>query len=102
MRARNIVSARRVDGADGRGKRDEWLCQVETKWLLSPTTPRAKLVRKGGQPGMDAEREFDFLEGQWDAVCRVPSEEGWVEAPGMLTASKTLDGLLFLEFFEGI
>ena len=25
---------------------------------------------------MDAAREFDFLEGQWDAVCRVPSAEG--------------------------
>jgi hypothetical protein len=51
---------------------------------------------------MDAEREFDFLEGQWDAVCRVPSENGWAEAPGTLTAEKTLDGLLFREHFEGI
>ena len=51
---------------------------------------------------MEAEREFDFLEGRWDAVCRVPSGEGWVEAPGTLTASRTLDGLVSLEFFEGI
>jgi hypothetical protein len=51
---------------------------------------------------MDAEREFDFLEGQWDAVCRVPVGDEWVEAPGRLTASRTLDGLVFLEFFEGI
>ncbi len=51
---------------------------------------------------MEAEREFDFLEGQWDAVCRVPSEKGWVEAPGTLTASRTLDGLVSLERFEGI
>lgn len=51
---------------------------------------------------MDAEREFDFLEGRWDAVCRVPSGDGWVEAPGTLTASRTLDGLVSLELFEGI
>jgi hypothetical protein len=51
---------------------------------------------------MDAERAFDFLEGQWDAVCRVPSEKGSVEAPGSLTASRTLDGLVSLEHFEGI
>jgi len=51
---------------------------------------------------MEAEREFDFLDGQWDAVCRVPSEKGWVEAPGTLTASRTLDGLVSLELFEGI
>ncbi|HXO19752.1 MAG TPA: DUF1579 family protein [Thermoanaerobaculia bacterium] len=51
---------------------------------------------------MDEGREFDFLEGQWDAVCRVPSEEGWVAAPGTLTASRTLGGLVFLELFEGI
>src|ERR1700730_6670795 len=58
---------------------------------------------RGGQSMADeADREFDFLEGHWDAVCRVPSEEGWVEAPGTLTASRTLDGLVFLELFEGI
>ena len=51
---------------------------------------------------MDEEREFDFLEGQWDAVCRVPSEDGWQEAPGSLTATRILDGRIFLEFFEGI
>ena len=46
--------------------------------------------------------EFDFLEGEWDAVCRVPSEDGWVEAPGAMTASRILDGKVFLEHFEGI
>jgi hypothetical protein len=51
---------------------------------------------------MDAERAFDFLEGQWDARCRVPSGDGWEEAPGTLTASRTLDRLVSLEFFEGI
>jgi hypothetical protein len=51
---------------------------------------------------VDAEREFDFLEGQWDAVCRVPEKGGWVEAPGSLTASRTLDGLVSIEHFEGI
>jgi hypothetical protein len=57
---------------------------------------------------MDAERQFDFLEGEWDAVCRVPTKVGkdgkdsWVEAPGTLTASRTLDGPVFLELFEGI
>jgi hypothetical protein len=51
---------------------------------------------------IDAEREFDFLEGKWDAVCRVPSKGGWVEAPGTMTASRILDGLVSLELFEGI
>ena len=51
---------------------------------------------------MEAERAFDFLEGQWDARCRVPTDDGWEEAPGSLTASRTLDRLVSLEFFEGI
>ena len=51
---------------------------------------------------MDAERAFDFLEGDWDARCRVPSSNGWTEASGTLTASRTLDSLVSLEFFEGI
>jgi hypothetical protein len=51
---------------------------------------------------MDAEREFDFLEGQWDAVCRVPSGSGGTEAPGTLDVSRTLDGLVFVELFAGI
>lgn len=51
---------------------------------------------------MEAEHAFDFLEGDWDGVCRVPSAEGWVEAPGAFSASRTLDGLLFVEHFEGI
>jgi hypothetical protein len=51
---------------------------------------------------MDAERQFDFLEGQWDAVCRVPTKDGWEEAPGRLTATRDLDGKLSVEHFEGI
>ena len=51
---------------------------------------------------MDPERAFDFLEGQWDARCRVPAGDGWEEAAGSLNASRILDGLVSLEFFEGI
>jgi len=51
---------------------------------------------------MDPERDFDFLEGEWDALCRVPSEDGWAEGRGSLSASRTLDGLVFVERFEGI
>lgn len=51
---------------------------------------------------MDEEREFDFLVGEWDAVCRVPVKDGWEEAAGSLTASRTLDGLVSIEHFEGI
>jgi uncharacterized protein DUF1579 len=51
---------------------------------------------------MDPEREFDFLEGEWDAFCRVPTEKGWVEGRGSLTASRTLDRQVFIETFEGI
>jgi len=52
--------------------------------------------------GVDAEHEFDFLEGEWDALCRVPLANGWAEAPGRLTASRTLGGKVFVERFEGI
>ena len=51
---------------------------------------------------MNPEKQFDFLEGEWDALCRVPSKNGWEEAPGRLTASRTLDGLVSIEHFEGI
>src|SRR5262245_57367820 len=51
---------------------------------------------------MEAERQFDFLEGQWDAVCRVPTRDGWEEAPGTMTASRDLDGKVSVEHFEGI
>lgn len=51
---------------------------------------------------MSSERDFDFLEGEWDAVCRVPAGDGWVEGRGSLTASRTLDGLVLVEHFEGI
>jgi uncharacterized protein DUF1579 len=45
---------------------------------------------------------FDFLEGHWTAVCRYPRADGtWGEGPGTLQATKVLDGLVSLEFFEG-
>ena len=47
-------------------------------------------------------RQFDFLEGEWDAVCRFPRPDGsWGEGPGTLKASRVLDGCVSLEFFEG-
>ena len=51
---------------------------------------------------VSSERQFDFLEGDWDAFCRVPTKDGWDEAPGRMTASRTLDGLVSVEHFEGI
>ena len=57
--------------------------------------------RYEGEP-MNGERQFDFLQGDWDALCRVPSKDGWEEAAGRLTASRTLDGLVSIEHFEGI
>ena len=51
---------------------------------------------------MNGERQFDFLQADWDALCRVPSKDGWEEAAGRLTASRTLDGLVSIEHFEGI
>ena len=47
-------------------------------------------------------KQFDFLEGEWSAICRFPLPDGsWGEGPGLLTASKVLDGCVSLEFFEG-
>jgi hypothetical protein len=51
---------------------------------------------------VSSERDFDFLEGEWDASCRVPSKDGWAEGRGSLTASWTLDGRVLVEHFEGI
>src|SRR5215813_3361424 len=51
---------------------------------------------------MEAERQFDFLEGEWDAICRVPEKDGWAHATGTMTVSRIVDGLVSLEFFEGI
>jgi hypothetical protein len=48
------------------------------------------------------ERAFDFLVGEWDLLCRVPTVDGWVEAPGTLSVSRVLDGLVSLEMFDGI
>jgi len=37
--------------------------------------------------------EFDFLEGEWDAVCGFPRPDGsWGEGSGTLKATKILDG----------
>lgn len=47
-------------------------------------------------------RRFDFLEGEWNAICRFPLPDGsWGEGAGWLRASKVLDGCVSLEFFEG-
>ena len=51
---------------------------------------------------MEQERGFDFLVGRWDADCRVPTPAGWVEGAGTLAVSRTLDGLVSLEYFDGI
>jgi len=59
-------------------------------------------VSERGEENVDPERDFDFLEGEWDAFCRVPSKDGWVEGRGSLSAARTLDGLVFVEHFEGI
>ncbi|MGB6385546.1 MAG: DUF1579 family protein [Terriglobales bacterium] len=46
--------------------------------------------------------QFDFLEGEWNAVCHFSLPDGsWAEGPGSLKAIKVLDGCVFLEFFEG-
>jgi hypothetical protein len=51
---------------------------------------------------MTGPRDFDFLEGEWEAVCRFPRSDGsWGEGPGSLRATKVLDGCVFLEMFEG-
>jgi hypothetical protein len=51
---------------------------------------------------MKEERQFDFLEGEWDARCRFPRADGsWGEGPGSLRVTRVLDGLVFEEFFEG-
>jgi hypothetical protein len=60
------------------------------------------LVKESEHAAMEAEHGFDFLEGSWDAICRVPGENGWAEAPGSLTAARALDGKVFIERFEGI
>jgi Protein of unknown function (DUF1579) len=47
-------------------------------------------------------KRFDFLAGEWNAVCRFPLPDGsWGEGPGSMTASKVLDGCVSLEFFTG-
>jgi hypothetical protein len=51
---------------------------------------------------MNEESQFDFLEGEWEALCRMPLEnDEWNEGKGHLNARKVLDGTASLEFFEG-
>jgi hypothetical protein len=34
-------------------------------------------------------KQFDFLEGEWNALCRIPLPDGtWGEGPGSMAASK--------------
>jgi hypothetical protein len=61
-----------------------------------------RLLDRALKAAVDPERGFDFLEGEWDALCRVPTAEGWVEAPGRLTAERALGGRVFVERFEGL
>jgi hypothetical protein len=64
-------------------------------------TKRAERHTISAATNADA-RQFDFLEGEWDAICRFPLPDGcWGERPGSLKASKVLDGCVSLEFFEG-
>jgi Protein of unknown function (DUF1579) len=50
-----------------------------------------------------AANQFDFLEGEWSAICRFPLLDGsWCEGSGSLTARKVLNGCVSLEFFEGL
>ncbi len=60
------------------------------------------MMKESEHAATEAEHEFDFLEGSWDATCRVPAEDGWTEAPGSLIATRALDGRVFIERFEGI
>jgi len=54
------------------------------------------------QQSSEPARQFDFLEGEWEAVCRFPKADGtWGQGAGTLRATKILDGCVFLEFFEG-
>jgi hypothetical protein len=47
-------------------------------------------------------KRFDFLEGEWNAICRSALPDGsWGVGPGSLKATKVLEGCVFLEFFEG-
>lgn len=59
-------------------------------------------LRSGPRTRPPEASQFDFLEGEWEAVCRFPRPDGsWGEGPGTLRATKVLDGCVFLEFFEG-
>ncbi len=47
-------------------------------------------------------KRFDFLEGEWDALCGSESPDGiWREERGTLVARKELDGCVSVERFEG-
>ena len=57
---------------------------------------------RSGQSQLQEAREFDFLEGDWDAVCHFPRPDGsWGVGPGTLKATRILDGCASMEFFEG-
>lgn len=64
--------------------------------MSSPTSHRSPI--RGPEP-----QQFDFLEGEWDAVCYFPRADGsWGQGPGSLKATKILDGCASMEFFEGL
>jgi hypothetical protein len=58
---------------------------------------------ESGHAQLPQERKFDFLEGEWDAICRFRRSDGsWGEGPGTLKATRILDGCASMEFFEGL
>jgi hypothetical protein len=58
--------------------------------------PRARV------PQYPEAAQFDFLEGEWTAVCRFPRPGAtWGEGPGTLKVTRELDRCVFVELFEG-
>ncbi len=72
--------------------------------VIDSTVPRfGDTAKMDGDVGLSREmKRFDFLEGEWDALCWSESPDGiWRQGPGTLVAMKALDGCLSVERFEG-
>ena len=68
---------------------------------MDKATPHSNATYLGQDQSPEA-RQFDFLEGEWDAVCSFPRRDGtWGKGPGTLKATKVLEGCVSMEFFEG-
>ena len=64
--------------------------------------PDANSKSQTAQTQFPETRQFDFLEGEWDAICRFPRpDSSWEEGAGTLKAIRVLDGYASMEFFEG-